>query len=307
MSVKEEKHFLMSDFIIFFTGKEGTSALVRLLDNFDQLAIIHQIENKGWEPFDRHDCGPMSLKDLRQCLELIYGNEPLDIAYLNQIYTKTARLPLECFDKDKAVGFKMRFTPPKTGLLVTGKVPVVRKGINILFKKYQRHRFEKSMLDLLKKHNIIAFVVIRQDVLRWALSKYHGDGTGKRGHLQFELARGTIRREDIPRINVDCNRLEQLVSKCERSLRQKRTLMGKLKRLRVRTYPLLYEGFCNDKIRYFEGIFGHLEVPISREEIKDALRKGAYYQKVHSDDISEYVINHEEVLERFRDRYVVWH
>ena len=43
----------MRDFIIFFEEKKGTSPLVRLLDNYCGISVVHQTENRGWEPFDR--------------------------------------------------------------------------------------------------------------------------------------------------------------------------------------------------------------------------------------------------------------
>ena len=36
----------MQNFIILFKGSEGTSPLVRLLDEFDQISIIHQVDNQ---------------------------------------------------------------------------------------------------------------------------------------------------------------------------------------------------------------------------------------------------------------------
>ena len=74
-----------SNFIIFFVGNEGTSPLVRTLNNFDQVSVIHQTENRGWEPFDTQNCGSMSLGNLKKCFDLIYGNDPLNMTHLNQI------------------------------------------------------------------------------------------------------------------------------------------------------------------------------------------------------------------------------
>jgi len=84
----------MRNFIIFFEEKEGTSPLVRLLDNFDQISVVHQVgKDWSWEPFDRHSCGRLSMHDLTQCFDLIFGENLLDMERLNAIYTKTAKAP----------------------------------------------------------------------------------------------------------------------------------------------------------------------------------------------------------------------
>jgi hypothetical protein len=103
----------MRNFIIFFEEKEGTSPLVRLLDNFEQISIIHQVKNKGWEPFDRHNCGNMSVRNLMRCLDIVFNKVSTDLDLLNQIYIKTAKIPLEEINRNGVVGFKMRFAPPK--------------------------------------------------------------------------------------------------------------------------------------------------------------------------------------------------
>lgn len=292
----------MRNFILFFEEKEGTSPLLRLLDNFNQISVIHQINNSGWEPFSRHNCGSMSICDLKQCLELIFNKETLDMEHLNLIYTKTATKPLEIFNKNGAVGFKMRFVPPKINLPIVRKFPVWCKFAEYIYRKYQTSigPFKKLMFDLLKRNNLVAFLAVRQDVLRWALSKYHGDGTTVAGHLQFKIASGQINKEDVLKIKVDCNRLEKLISKCEKSYKWKQTLEEEFEQAGIKTYPVLYEDFLKDKLQYFEQIFQQLE-------ITDALNKGAYFEKVHSDDISEFVINYQEVLDRFEGRYVAWH
>ena len=62
----------MSNFVILFNGKEGTSPLVRLLANFDKISLVHQVGDKGWEPFEKPRCGPMPTRNLIQCLDYIF-------------------------------------------------------------------------------------------------------------------------------------------------------------------------------------------------------------------------------------------
>ncbi len=66
--------------------------------------------------------------------------------------------------------------------------------------------------------------------------------------------------------------------------------------------PLSYEDFLEDKYRYFNRFFEILEIQVSKQEMDVALEKGAYYKKVHSNDISEFVLNHQEVMDRFGSR-----
>ena len=198
----------MRNFVIFFQGKEGSSALVRQLDRFEQISVICQVGRKGlaWEPFDKNACGAMTLSDRRRCLELIFNHEPLDMEALNHIYLKTATNRLGRFDKSNAVGFKMRFKPPW----------------------YTRWWYRRSLLSLFARYRVLVLLLVRQDLLRWALSIYHGDGEGRPGALQFRLADGRISREDINTIEVDCERLDQEIAKCRLRHAYKKGLVAHL-------------------------------------------------------------------------------
>jgi hypothetical protein len=49
----------MNNFIVLFEEKEGTSSLVRLLDNFERVSVVHHKKGGGWEPFDQHNCATL--------------------------------------------------------------------------------------------------------------------------------------------------------------------------------------------------------------------------------------------------------
>lgn len=296
----------MRNFLIVFHEKTGTSPLVRLLDKFEQISILHQENNTGFEPFDRHNCGRMSLRDLRRCLDIIYGSEPKDRERLNRIYTKTAKRPLEAIGENGVVGFKMRFRPPNSNPFRVDDLPVsdtrIGRSIRLRYLRY----FREAMFDVLKRNDVVVLMAVRQDVLRWGLSKYHGDGTGKPGHIQFELALGNVSRRDIGTIDVDCERLESIISTCESLHQEDRLLMQALERAGIRVHPVLFEDFLTDKRSYLRDLFGALELEILDAEITDVLSQEEYFKKVHPDDISEFVENHEEVTDRFSDRFVGW-
>ncbi len=302
----------MRDFIIFFEEKEGTSPLVRLLNNFESISIIHQVNNSGWEPFDSHNCGPISLRSLERCLDLVFNKTSIDFKRLNRIYIRTATRLLEEINRGTGtVGFKMRFRPPRENFPYT----IVFSRWNRLSRIFAQYHtrpskhmipFKHMMINLLRRNDVVVFLAVRQDLLRWGLSKYHGDGTGKPGHLQFKLAAGKISRDEIGKIQVDCTRLEEIITKCEESNVRKRRLVEELKLAGIQTHLLLYEDFLTDQQQYFSQILNYLELETSKGEIDAVLKRGAYFKKVHSDDISDFVENHEEVKEKFGDRFVPW-
>ncbi len=295
----------MRNFVIFFIGGEGTSPLVRLLNNFNQISILQQTNHGGWEPFDQHHCGNMNLRDLKQCLDIIFKNGAIDFEQLNNIYTKTAPNPLEANSNNGVVGFKMRFYHQRNTSNIAAFLPFNKLLIKLL-NKYHYFTFRSMMLELLKRNNVTVFVAIRRDVLKWGLSRYHGDGTGKSGHLQFKLASGRISHEEVGKFNVDCNRLEKIILRLESHHTRKRKLMEEFNSSGIKSYPLYYEEFLTDKQKYFTRLFDLLELQISKEEIDESLKSGAYFKKVHSDDISEVVINHQEVIEKFGHRTPRW-
>jgi len=296
----------MRSFIIFFDEKSGTSPLVRLLDRFDLITVLHQEGNTGFEPFDRHNCGRMALSDLKHCLELIYDQGPRKTDELNRIYTRTAKRSLDVIGEKGVVGFKMRFTPPNPYPFHINRAPWWNSLYGQKFRKRYFQSFKNMMFDVLARHDIVVLVAVRQDVLRLGLSIYHGDGTGKPGHLQFNLARGAVARDEIGKIDVDCERLEEIILSCEFSHDEKRRLIEDLRQAGIRSQPILYEEFVADKRSYLDRIFKVLELQITNDEISKVLSEEEYLKKVHSDDISEFVENHEEVAHRFSDRFVSW-
>ena len=292
----------MRNFVIFFTGREGTSPLMKLLDNFEQVSILHQSDKERLEPFDEHECGPITVRNLERCLDHVLGQKPIDFVSLNRIYTKTAAMPLIETGENCSVGFKMRFKPPGGAPLNLLGLDAWDRMVTRFF--WQRHKrsFRQMMFRVLKRNNPVAFFTIRRDLLRWSLSRYHGDGRFGKGHIQFDLASGKIKRDDIGKMEVDCERLAKMIELSENLLARKYRLMKALESGGIECHPLYYEDFLADKNAYFRCLMDFLEIDISDEEIDKALEKGAYFQKVHSDDISDFVINHQEVLDRFGDR-----
>lgn len=279
----------MRNFIIIFAEKEGTSPLIRLLNNFEQISIVHQVKTQDWEPFDIHNRGAMPLRDLERCLDMVYNKQSINFKQLNQIYTRTAKKPLEEFSANEVTGLKMRLTTPSQNSLFWNTLP----------KNFTDDAFKLMLFNVLKRNDVVVFIALRQDILRWALSKYHGDGTGQPGHLQFKLANGKIKRNSIGKIHVDSTRFKIIISQCEEAHARKHRLMEDFKLAAIEAHFLVYEDFLTDKQKYLNRILDILELNTSKEEIDAALKMGAYFEKVHSDDISNFVVNHEEVTEKF--------
>lgn len=284
-------------FILLFEEKEGTSPLVRLLDATSEVSVLHQAEDRGWEPFDRHNTGSMSIDRLEECLQLVFGNDPIDFEKLNRIYTQTSAAQLHPIDSanQQVVGFKMRMryesvTNPITRLLLSGKA----------------RKFRSMLVDVLRRNNVLVFIAARQDCMRWALSKYHGDGSGKRGHLQFALASGKIKKSSLKKIHVDPTKLERLISQCEESHKKKYELAKLLVSHDIKTEVVLYEDFIKDKAQVLRAMLESLQVTEIDSKVSEALMAGPVYSKVHSDDISEFVLNSGEIEEMFGKRYFDW-
>lgn len=295
----------MRNFIIFFTEKEGSTPLVRLLDNFKQISILHQVETVAWEPFDVNGCGPMPIDTLQDCLELFFSPGPIDNIQLNELYTKTSTKPLVPIHQEGSLGFKMRFVNPYNPLHIPGALSW-NKLTHKLIQKTSESALKKAMLAVFKKHNIVVFFAVRQDLLKWGISKYHGDGSGKPGHLQFKLANGQIQQSDLSKITIDCKRLEKIIKGCEKIHLKRRHLITEFSAAGIDTYALCYEDFLIDKPLYLKRFFDRIALDVEQQEMDAVLSSEAYFKKVHSDDISTFVSNHQEVTDTIGDRFFCW-
>ena len=265
----------MKNFIIFNSEKEGSCALVQTLNNFNDVTITSDYI----EPFDRHmfvknehgSGKDISKEDFLRCLSLTYDSSPNYLEELNTIYARHNKQVTFSFSKEKSRGFKMRV----------------------------REQWNDDLFAILNKYRVTAFVLIRQDILRWGLSKYHGDGTGKKGHLQFS----NVHIEDLAKLKVNWNNLKKEIKKCERRIANKEKLIQGLRNAGVETFPLYYEDFCYNKSDYFKNLLHRLDIDLSHEYIQQVLAKDCNYNKVHPDDISTFVDNHQEITSKF-DNYM---
>jgi hypothetical protein len=278
------------NFIIFHAEREGSTAIIQSLSERLGVTIVHQENDRGWEPFNKVCCGEMPMRTLFHCLDVIYGNKPIDFPALNARYTKTAFGPIEAFPPSEILGLKMRFRPPWRWEMALPPA---------------RWLFNKQMVSLLRRHNIYVFVTIRQDVMRWALSKYYGNGKRIGGHLQYSVAAGKIDPSALPKVTVDLGKFERIVQEFERKHVINKRLIGKLQSAGVQASPLLYETFASDPSQFYGQMFDALGVPhpaIDPAQVRSTYR----LNKVHSDDISSFVVNADDVIARFGNRFARW-
>jgi len=294
----------MSRFVILFQEKEGTTALMEFLEKFDDVSIIADT-NKNYEPFDQHSRGEMSLPQLESCLDKIFNPLPASLEDLNQIYLPSGSAPLSFSASTNIIGLKMRFNPPRDFQKKIHRWTSLKLLLS-LAKRMDKNAFRESMLRLYRKHNVAVFISIRKDLLRWALSKYHGDGTGKPGHLQFKLASGQLSQNDIGKIYVDPERLARIIEKCEELHLKKHFQFYSLNQAGIRAFPLFYEDFLYHKPQFFRSFFQSLGRSVDEARIASVINENTRLQKVHSDDISSFVTNHEEIIERFGNRRSIW-
>jgi len=300
------------NFIIFFHEKEGSTPLVSYLNNFENISIVKNSRSKasGWEPFDSYFCSALTTDRFRECLDLIYKERPLDLDRLNQVYLNGARVPLASFDAQVSVGFKMRFKStmgvpllhPNHPWRNSSALKVLDRGI-----KYAHHgRFKKTIFSLIQQLDLTCFVCVRRDLFRWALSIYHGDGAGRPGHLQFGLAKGKIVKDDIRRIYVEPGKFQRVIKRCRKEYAFKQSLVSQLRQLNVPVFPIYYSEFRKQPRRFFETFHKRLGLHLADHDYESAMSTGSKFKKVHQDDISSFVINHEEIINEFGDLRAAW-
>jgi hypothetical protein len=88
--------------------------------------------------------------------------------------------------------------------------------------------------------------------------------------------------------------------------KRKQKIINDFRKSGLSTYPIFYEDFLEDKRSFFGRMMDCLNIEISKKEIDAAIEKGTIFKKVHSNDISEFVINHEEVMRKFGHFFVAW-
>jgi hypothetical protein len=294
----------MKDFLLFFEEKEGTSAMMRWADRFENVQVVHHQNGRGWEPLEPYHLGyDVKQGEVEELLNLIYS-QPRDLQTLRDAYRlKVPDRKLVPLDSEVSVGLKMRWKPPR--VLHVGN-DVVDLPVNRLFKRQRYRAYREYMVEMLHENGVVPMLAVRQNIFKWALSKYHGDGTGKKGHLQFQLASGAIAKEDIPKIHVNLKRFGRLIDQCRRKHDRKREFVEWMQSRGMEVKPMLYESFLDEPQDFWSGFLGELGHDASKEEIRNVLSQDMGLKKVHSGHISEYVENHQELEDTYGSSFESW-
>jgi len=294
----------MRDFVLFFEEKEGTSAMMRWADRLNAVDVLHHTNGRGWEPLEPFMLGyDVKQQEIERLFSLVYA-KPRDMDALRRAYAeKRPDRELVPLSGDCSVGFKMRWKPPR--VLHVG-ADLVDLPVNRLFKSGRQRRYLDAMVRMMHAHDVQPMLAVRQDIFKWALSKYHGDGKGGKGHLQFKLASGEMSREDIPRVTVDLKRFGRLVDQCRRKHDAKRAFVETLNARGLSVKPLLYEDFLEDKAAFFEGFLNSIGHDVGRDALRSAFEGDIELKRVHRGPLSEYVENHEALASAFGSSFESW-
>lgn len=288
------------NWVVLFTEKEGTTVQMHLLDRIPGVAVAMAKRREGVglsvEPFERHNLAGMPRRNALRIREAVLGPGPVDNDELKALYEPHARMGYHPLRSDAARGFKMRTTAPWSAEDFSHPT---RKAWRRALAELQRIDNLVQLALLARRHRVVVFVAVRQDHFRWALSKYHGDGTGRPGHLQFKVRAGEVDPRRLDPIRVDPGRLRRILGQCAR-IDARKALIGRcLQRVGVEVHPLLYEEFLEDRTEHFRKFCRAIGVGASRQQIEEAVRADTGYRKVHSADISKWVANHEEIESEF--------
>lgn len=295
----------MNRFVLLFNEREGTSAFIRLLDNFQQISLIRREGDVISEPFDRHNCGPMTPRNFTNLFHLLFDDNALNINKINHIYTKTSHRAITPYNKNKITGFKMRLY---NGIYLPYPryIRMFLLGFPITGNFLRRKR-EDLFFDLIKTLKFTVFLAIRQDVFRKALSKYYSNNISTGNvHPQFDIANGKLNPSGLPKIFVKPKQLEKYLDKSKQEIIAQRILYRQLKKRQIPVFPLLYEDFLMDKVSFIKTFFRDLGHIVSDEDIQKAIKKGNPFKKVHSNDISDFVINGDELEKKYGHEYNRW-
>lgn len=260
----------MKNFVIFFLANTGSSAIISHLKKLkDNISIV------GFEPFD--ECHMRNKKiqpnDLKRMLDMLLKKEAKFDENTNEnvrnaidkIYVKYRDDPFPEFDKSRSIGFKMRLKDWET------------------------------IAEPIKNNDTVVFILLRENVFKWALSLYDFKSS------QFSLIKGQI--EKNPKVTVDIEKFKEILHRCQTNLEARYRLIERLDADGVSVYPLYYEEYCNDKEKFFRDFFDTVEIPMSKDALKEFSEIPNYFKKVHDDDVKKFVLNYDELKREFGKEY----
>jgi len=270
----------MKNFVINFTRSEGSSAIITTLKKFPQIDII------GFEPFDAYQFKnsqhngkgkDISLNDLKASLNLVFSRagQVDDYEKLLAILQKYKEIKFPNayrFSPGNAKGFKMRLSHAAK----------------------ERWAARDKILDIMAAHEVVQFVLIRSDIFMWSLSCY------KPPDIQFKIARGKMAQKDIQAMYYDPQLYKKALNTCIELYKNKFDMLHLARKRGVKSVPILYEDFCDNKALFFEDMLQALDIRIEPTSLKKTIEEPHRFKKVHSTDPKEIVANYDEIWRIFR-------
>lgn len=244
----------MKNFIILFNGHEGSSAIISHLRKFPQINII------WYEPLDNYHLKlPLNGPDLLTMLNYIYNTSLKDrYMHASTLYSKHSDKPLCEFKDNKSVGLKMRV------------------------------RDWPTLEKVFKQHNVVVFVLIRQNLLKLAVSKCQPNS------MQFKLINNEIPTN--PKMTIDLEMLTNNLTVCRDLLKYKQDIIARCSQLGIACHPMFYEEYCDNKELFFSKILKILDIHVPKPTINQLANQPNYFKKVHSDNMQDFIINYKELV-----------
>jgi hypothetical protein len=248
------------NFVIFFDGQEGSTAIIQNLMNMNNFGILS--DSGVYEPFEEYmfknksygGLGKdMPVDDAIQVIKLFFNRE---YKPFRKIYNKYSDFDFSrlIFSK-QFLGFKM----------TTNRYP-----------QEDMVRLIRSLSEL----EVVFFFLARKDNLKCAISK-------SLGHLkQFEVASGLPRGDFF----VDIEKVKYFLKKRKAVNEGKKNLFNSAVKLGLECHKIYYEDFMYGKKLFFNSIAKKIGC---FAEIKT---KKIYLKKVHPDDLN-LVLNYSELKE----------
>lgn len=262
-------------FLLVYTQKEGSTAILQTLDNLPNITVVKS--RRSYEPFDLHENKELSPIEILSNFNYVFRvgtNEELTAINENR-----KENPEYQFDINAPVrGCKMRIR--------------VRKDFN---SNQEFDDYINELFSILTSNNFLVFILHRENIFNWALSTYHGDGSGHQGHLQFKLARGVLSQDSIPKIRIDSQKFLFVYKSLLALVENKRRLYRKLENLNMGVVILIYEDFLANKRLFFKKIYAALNVEVSESQLSEGLKLPIILKKVHSKPMSDYFVNYDEI------------
>jgi hypothetical protein len=241
------------------------------------LALFPEVGIVGFEPFDRWvfvDSRGVDIPDteLIRCFDSLFGEGDADErnAALTETYARHSTRDLKNpVSAGKSLGLKTRLADRTSQL--------------------------DLILDCLKRHDVVVFVLHRLDALKWAISKL-------KGKLQFDVLLGKLSREEIQPIPIDVEDVEECLRYYDGNMQNNRTLIDKLRLHEVEHYEIWYEDFLHHRTDLIGRMLAAIGIDYNSHELEQVLATPIGFRKVHSDDLRGVVLNYDEIVSRFGHR-----